>query len=96
MAAWRIYYADGSVVEGTSAEEWRAAPVFGVQVVACMEAGPAPRWTWTDVYGRNRAVRDRQLWTGEDDFDPFGWGVKHGQLIPDENYWRIWRRACTD
>lgn len=88
---WRIYYADGSLADGSGAAEWRAAPEDGVQVVV--------RFPMLDPLGwacRGVAVRDRDLWTGEDAYDPFGWGAKRGSLIGAEAYFAIWDRACTD
>ena len=85
---WRIYYAD-HVVEGTTAEQWRAAPDDGVQVVVRFEPVDTPRWHWS-----GGPVRDRQLWTGADTYDPFGWGKKRGRLIEDAAYHEIWEKAC--
>lgn len=82
---WTIYYADGSTAEGDGAEDWRAALDDGVQVVALWEA--PMRRPWSDV-------NDRQLWTGEDAYDPFGWGTKRGSALPFETYWEIWARAA--
>jgi len=36
MVKWRIYYGDGSVVDGTSLPEWLAAPDEGVQIVTAL------------------------------------------------------------
>lgn len=84
---WRIYYSD-HMVEGATREEWRAAPSDDVQVVVLLR-NPIPelgelRWT---------GVTDRVLWTGDDVYDPFGWGEKLGRLVPDEVYWRVWEEA---
>lgn len=83
---WRIYYAD-HVVDGGTEDEWRAAPENGVQVVVRFPRQGPRRWT---------GVEDRDLWTGTDEFDPFGWGVKTGLLLPDPEYLLIWERACAD
>lgn len=88
---WRIYYADGSTVEVRDCAEWRAAPDDGVQVVVLLGPVETPRWCYS-----GGPVRDRRLWTGEDVYDPFGWGVKHGSLIGDAAYLAIWERACAD
>lgn len=92
MSEWRIYYGDGSVVSGTSEDEWRAAPDDGVQVVALMEPYPdlpdgQPQRPWI-------GVDDRQLWTGTSEYDPFDWGVKYGSSVPDAEYFAIWERAA--
>ncbi|MCK9540344.1 hypothetical protein [Dokdonella sp.] len=84
---WRIHYS-GHVVEGVTADEWRAAPDDDVQVVVLLrdpvlEHGEM-RWT---------GVTDRLLWTGDEVYDPFGWGEKRGSLIPDDDYWRCWEEA---
>lgn len=31
---WKLYYADGTVIRGTSLSQWRAAPPVGVQILA--------------------------------------------------------------
>lgn len=93
MAAWRIYYGNGSIVGGETAAEWAAAPDAGVQVVVLMEPPGVPHWT----YERGtRLVTDRQLWTGEDEYDPFGWGPKRGSWMAAGAYTGLWDRACSD
>ena len=94
MAAWRIYYTGGAVAPGKTKADWRAAPDPGVQVVVLM-APPAPdnrRWFCPGV----GSIEDRQLWTGTDTYDPFGWGVKYGSWVPRAEYNMIWERACGD
>lgn len=79
-----IAYADGSIKGCTTPLGWRRHPDHGVQIVASWPGPPAPhlsRWT---------GVADRYLWTGDEEYDPFGWGLKYGQLIPDGEYQRIW------
>ncbi len=88
---WRIYYADGSVVQGKTAKEWRAAPDNGVQVVVRFKRNVPLRWHYS-----GGPVRDRELWTGTDTYNPFGWEEKRGCLIEDAKYWAIWERACGD
>lgn len=87
---WRIYYRD-AVVEGTTQEEWEGAPEEGVQVVVDFDPGAPLRWSCDGV-----PIVGRRLWTGEDTYNPLGWGVKYGLLLPDDEYWAIWRRACFD
>jgi len=92
---WRIYYGDGSVRCGRNAEAWAAAPATGVQVLVLMEPG-ASGWTY-EADGVPVAVIDRQLWTGDDEYELApGWGVKTGSLIPDAEYFVIWNRAASD
>ncbi len=94
MCRWRIYYVGGSVVTGKNKTDWLAAPEDGVQVVVLM-APPAVdnrRWSHPDI----GSIEDRQLWTGTDTYDPFGWGVKHGSWVPRAEYDMIWERACGD
>lgn len=86
---WRIHYSD-HVVEGHTRGDWLTAPDDNVQVVVLLrepvlELGER-RWI---------GVTDRLLWTGEDSYDPFGWGEKRGRLLPDEDYQRIWDEART-
>ncbi|MGK2965506.1 MAG: hypothetical protein ACSLFM_07855 [Tepidiformaceae bacterium] len=40
MAEWRIYYGDGTTVEGTTRAEWTAAPSANVQVVVARDPLP--------------------------------------------------------
>lgn len=40
MAEWRIYYGDGTTVEGTTKTEWNAAPSANVQVVVAKDPLP--------------------------------------------------------
>lgn len=89
--AWRIHYADGSVVQGRTRKEWRAAPDTGVQVVELDAPYPdrdgMPVRPWV-------GVEDRQIWTGDDEYElKPGWGVKQGSLLSDDEYERIWKRA---
>lgn len=91
MMRFRIYYADGSVVEGSNAADWRAAPDDGVQVVARFPMQDGLGWSCRGV-----PVRDRDLWTGEDTYSLNGWGQKYGSLIGTDAYFAIWERACGD
>lgn len=50
-----------------------------------------PRWHYI-----GGVVRDRELWTGTDDYDPFGWGNKRGRWMSTPSYFRIWNRACGE
>ena len=92
---WRIYYDDGSVWCGRNAEAWHEAPEIGVQVVVLMEAPDRPGWTYRQD-GQNVPVKDRKLWTGESEYDPFGWGVKIGTWMDWDEYMDIWAKACSD
>jgi hypothetical protein len=93
---FRIYYADGSVAEGSNRNNWRNASSTGVQVVIRWPRENGTRWFYTDANGKNHAISDRDMWTGEDVYDPFGWGIKLGSLLPDEQYQSIWNRAGGD
>jgi hypothetical protein len=93
---FRIYYSDGSVRQGESADDWAAAPYFGVQVVARLPRLDPVRWMHTGAGGHNCAVMDRDLWTGDDFFDPFLWGAKEGELLSWPDYIAVWERACGD
>ena len=89
MARWRIYYSDREVV-GDNFDDWVAAPAEDVQVVVLYERTDYRGW---------RGVEDgnRQLWTGDDEFDPFDYGhPKLGRLIDDADYFAIWERAIAD
>lgn len=83
-----IYYSD-HVAHGVTADDWRALPNEDVQVVVewrapVQEAGEL-------IYA---GVTDRVLWTGEDTYDPFGWGVKRGRWMYDYDYRQLWERAA--
>jgi len=92
---WRIYYGNGKIVRGSSEAEWLAAPSDDVQVVVLMDGKPHG-WSYKNDKGENTPVLDRDLWTGEDSYDPFGWGAKKGALLSDVAYFKIWNRACGD
>lgn len=95
MTSFRIYYSDSSVVYGETREEWSKAPDEGVQVVVQMTPPDVPHWT-REVDGKPIPVTDRMLWTGDDEYDPFGWGTKQGELIDTGLYFQIWEKACGD
>lgn len=90
---WTIYYEGGVKVDGSTRYDWLNAPVEGVQVVVewrepchpCPDGRSERRFSGVD---------DRVLHTGEDVYDPFGWDMKFGSLIPDEDYERIWNEAA--
>lgn len=93
---WRIYYTDLTFY-GSTREHWISAPQSGVQVVSLeipvpdVHRGEAlPDKATGFVYGSRR---DRQFFTGVDEYDPMGYGPKFGTLIPDADYWRIWELA---
>jgi len=88
---FRIYYSDGSVVQGGTRADWVAAPDTGVQVVVLMEPYPDGRKPW------GGALPDRQIWTGDDTYRLFkSYPPKEGELIADKDYERIWKRAFTE
>lgn len=92
MAQWSIYYGSGAVVNGRSRSAWVRAPDDDVQVVVLWEPPPlvngVPFRPWA-------GVSDRQLWTGEDVYDPFRYGhPKRGRLLSATAYDRIWHRAA--
>ena len=89
QGAWAVYYASGARVIGHDAAAWRDAPDDGVQVVVLYAPCPTGRRPW-------RGVDDRQLWTGEDVYDPFGYGAKRGAWMDRAAYDLIWERACGD
>ena len=93
---WRVYYSNGKAVTGRTEAAWNRARKTGVQVVVRFPMEDGLRWTCRAADGVNMVVRDRDLWTGEDTYDPFGWGVKHGELIGRAEYDAIWERACAD
>lgn len=89
MSKWRIYYSDQTIV-GETVADWIAAPDEDVQVVVLYE--PTDYRGWKGVEDGNR-----QLWTGDDEFDPFGYGhLKYGRLLSDEEYFLIWEQAIAD
>lgn len=89
MPELRLYYPHGVITGPHAPETWAHGPDDGLQVVVLMDPYPDGRRPW-------RGVDDRQLWTGEDVFDPFGWGPKRGSLLPDAEYFAIWERAAYD
>ncbi len=92
---FRIYYSDGSIVSGENREDWIKAPDTGVQVVVNLKPGGLTGWTYI-VNEENKPVCGRQLYTGTDEYNPFGFGIKYGELIKTKAYFAIWNRACGD
>lgn len=97
---FRIYYADGTMVEGSTAKDWRAAPRRGVQVVVDLQPPPRPfpkeeRFT-SGIVGCTRIKPDATFYTGVDVYD-LGFGQpKLGELLDDSTYAAIWERAFAD
>ncbi len=85
---WSISYPD-RVVHGRTAGGYRRAPKYRVQVI-CGPGGHPDGGGWIGV------GPDRSLWTGEETYDPFGFGIKYGSAIDDDLYWRIWCEAAYD
>lgn len=50
---WRIYYADGSMVEGETEADWLAAPDDGVQVVVRVPMQDGIGWSCRGVVVRS-------------------------------------------
>ena len=91
---WRLYYADGSRIDGVGAADWMAAPDDEVQVLALLTPYPnAPYPGWTPWAG---AKGDRQLWTGEDAYTLSDWPPKRGSWMNRADYDMIWNRACGE
>jgi len=84
------------VCSGETEREWLAAPSEGVQVIVRFPRQTETGWTYTLDGETHIKVMDRDLWTGEDSYDPFGWGAKQGALLEDDAYYAIWNRACGD
>ena len=92
---FRIYYRD-NVVQGHTQQDWIDAPDHGVQVIVEMrDSDYSPNRTYDPGDGPTR-VLGRHLWDGDDEFDPFGWGVKYGELVSDKQFFQIWNAACAD
>lgn len=83
-----IYYSD-RVVHGCTARDWRDVPDHDVQVVVEWRR-PSPEAGELKYVG----VFDRVLHTGEDEYDPFGWGVKFGKWMVWDAYQAVWERAA--
>lgn len=95
-----IWFADGSRVDCKNRGEWRRAPESGVQVL-CLEGEHRLAGTVRELaeqrmvtgYVVRPSDPDRQFFTGVGEYDPLGWGVKTGSLLPDAEYWEIWEAA---
>ena len=86
MIEWSVWYSFGRV-DGVGASEWRAAPTEDVQVVV----------EWRVPVGGERKfanVTDRMIWTGTDEYNPFGYGIKYGAWMADEDYQDVWEVAA--
>jgi hypothetical protein len=84
---WTIFYSDGTHTSGSTRAQWDAAHNEDVQAVVLWKR---PEW-WERPWA---GVGDRFVWTGDDEYNPFGnWDEKQGSLIPDKEYAEIARRA---
>jgi len=86
MIEWSVWYSFGRF-DGVGASAWRAAPTVGVQVVV----------EWREPVGGERKfanVTDRIIWTGTDEYNPFGYGMKYGAWMTDEDYQDVWEVAA--
>lgn len=83
-----IHYSD-RVVHGKTQEDWVNAPSDDVQVVVEWRLPVHALGEW-----KYAGVTDRVLWTGEDTYDPFGWGVKYGRWMYDYDYHQLWEVAA--
>ena len=86
MAEFTIYYGDGTTRSGTKKADWVKAPNTNVQVVVEWRTPSVTERPWT-------LVLDRYIWTGDETYDPFGYGAKSGALIFDQQYTAIWQSA---
>lgn len=83
-----IFYSD-AVCHGLTAEDWRALSDHDVQVVVEWRPPVQARGEL-----RYAGVHDRMLWSGEDTYDPFGWGVKFGRWMDYGAYMALFERAA--
>jgi hypothetical protein len=73
---WRIWYIDNFIVDGSTPEEWEAAPEEGVLAIAA--------YYGTDLYGRKLGG----VWTGSDWYWMFdGQIYQNGESTWETNYW---------
>lgn len=96
MSRFRIYYGDGSTVDGATPQDWLTVPGEDVQVVAVFEPRPVPaRPLQTGIVGCPRF--DRTFYCGLDSYDPLNTGRQIlGRLIDDDEFRSIWNRAYGD
>lgn len=85
---WSIYYDDSTIVRGSTEADWQSAPSMGVQVIVEHRKPGIDERPWIGVL-------DRICWTGEDVYDPFGWGPKYGTLMERSLYDAIWKKAIN-
>lgn len=91
-----IFYSDGRR-DGINADDWRSHPVDRVQAVVLWKHNHYLGWSGVPrVVVDDDVVADRHLWTGLDEYDPFGWGIKYGSLIDDRAYLDIYKKAAGD
>jgi hypothetical protein len=83
-----IFYSD-TVAHGRARADWEFLPDTDVQVIVEWRQ---PRQDRGEL--RWAGVADRMLWTGEDEYDPFGWGVKFGRWMTRAAYEQVWERAA--
>ena len=98
MSTWTIHYDDGTVLTGSGAKEWAAAPDEGVLIVVVGEGK-------TNVQAR----RDYYLLRGATvmSFDAVGLhgqlkqgvpkgSLKFGRWVEDETWRRVWNAAFPE
>ena len=92
MRLFDVIYPEGRVVSGESVLDW---PLLtdGVQYVIVHEPPPEPRPNrFLTGYVARPSWRHVTIYTGVDRYDPFETGfVKHGSLLPDDEYAALWR-----
>lgn len=100
---FQIYYADGSVLDGVSTEDWLTAPSEGLLIVVEIYDviyGPpfrrrhaCKRWAGLDYYWM---AMDDSLNGGSAKFIPAGAVVKAGQQVSNAIWEEIYNRASQD
>lgn len=102
MPRFRVYYGDGTVLEGDKRNDWRAMPTSDVQAI-----------TIEDLNWRSNRVRryfeDPSIWPegirvqgkividGLDSYEIENWGnSKLGRLIDTTSFFTIYNQACRE
>lgn len=83
-----IFYSE-RVAHGATRNDWIWLPDHDVQVV--VDWRPPNQMAGELCYA---GITDRVLYTGLDEYDPFGWGVKYGAWMYDYDYGQLFEIAA--
>lgn len=87
---WTIYYANWDIIHGETKSDWLAYSDQTVQVVIGHEPPTDDDRNGAGFIG----CPNLRVWTGDPEYDPFGFGPKYGSTVEDRLYWEILHEAA--